>query len=69
MNGGMGARVDQAETVSRFEASNWDAVSTCAPFGKLYPVLSRYSGSQFPKQARWGNCIPVWAGIPGHSFR
>lgn len=53
LNGEMGVRAGQAEAASRFEASNWDAVSAWALFGKAYPVLSRYSGSQFPKQARW----------------
>ena len=66
---GMTARIDQAEAASRFEASNWDAVSGCALFGKLHPVLSRNSGSQFPLGASAGKRVPEFGQIVGCDFR
>lgn len=66
---GMAARIDQAEAASRFEASNWDAVSGCALFGKAYPVLSRNSGSHFPLGASAGKRVPEFDQIVGRSFR
>lgn len=60
---------DQAETASRFEASNWVAVSDWALFGKAYPVLSRNSGSQLPLGAPAGKRVPEFDQIVGRTFR
>ena len=69
LNGGMALRVNRAETASRFEASNWAAVSGLALFGKAYPVLSRYSGSQFPLGVPTGKRVPEFDQIVGRAFR
>ena len=57
------------ESVSRFSAQEWDALSVSRPNRKVHPAISRYSGSGFPKQPQSGKRDPLWTKIPGCSFR
>ena len=38
----------EAESVSQFEAGFWDALSAWPAAGKARPILSAYSGMNFP---------------------
>ena len=48
----------QPESASRFDASEWDAVSPRGPIGKSETGIRLSSGIQFPQQARLGNHGP-----------
>lgn len=56
------------ESVPRFGASEWDAISAIAINRKLRPVLSPYSGMHFPPRASNGNCSPQFGRKVGCSF-
>lgn len=56
------------ESVSRFGASEWDAISAIAINRKLQPVLSPYSGMHFPPRPSNGNCSPQFGRKVGCSF-
>lgn len=58
-----------AESASRFEGSEWDALSETRPFGKLHPGIDAQSGTHLPLGVRCGKCIPELAPKTGHSFR
>ena len=51
-------KMPQPENASRFEASEWDAVSPRGPIGKSGTGIRLSSGMQFPQQARLENRGP-----------
>lgn len=58
-----------AETASRFGRRFWDALSATGLWRKLCPILSVYSGMQFPPGVSFGKRVPFLAFKPGCSFR
>lgn len=59
----------KAESVSRNDASKWDAVSQPALFGKVHPGIQLESGMRFPNDRPTGKCIPESAPRMGCPFR
>lgn len=49
----------EAESVSQFEAGFWDALSAWTAAGKARPILSAYSGMDFPPGPPLGKRVPV----------
>ena len=56
------------ESVSRFEASEWDEISAESLNRKAFPGLTPYSGMHFPPRASNGNCSPQFGRKVGCSF-
>ena len=56
------------ESVSRFEASEWDEISAESLNRKVCPGLRPYSGMHFPPRTSNGNCSPQFGRKVGCSF-
>lgn len=61
-------RCHAPESVSRFEASEWDEISAKSLNRKACPGLTPYSGMHFPPRTSNGNCSPQFGRKVGSSF-
>ena len=57
------------ESAPHSEVEFWDEFSAGATLGKVHPTLESKSGTQFPRAVPLGKYVPLWARIPGCTFR